>query len=73
MISSSGFLFMNCRNSANFSSYRFLVDSSLVFASSSCQYFRAVDEGYNDLMLDVADLLLCVVSGWVVVGLVCWT
>ena len=73
MISSSGFLFMNCRNSANFSSYRVLVDSSVVFVSSLCQYSRAGDEVCKDLMLDVADLLLCVVSGWVVVGLVCWS
>jgi len=37
-----------------------------MFASSSCQYFRAVDVGYKELMLFTADLLLFC-------GLVCWT
>jgi hypothetical protein len=55
---------MNCRNSANFSSYRSLVDSSLAFVNSSCQYVRAADDGYKDLMLNAVFLLLCVTSGW---------
>ena len=55
---------MNCRNSANFSSYRSLVDSSLAFVNSSCQYVRAADDGYTDLMLNVAFLLFFATSSW---------